>query len=75
MPHCTFSVGSKGFAIPQPAAVPGINCINPCAPAPLMAEGLPADSAMRTARTKPGGTPFAWAAPFTSMLMLAGSSD
>ncbi len=60
------AVGSNGLAIPQPDDVPGINCIRPCAPATLTADGSPADSAMTTARTSPSGTPFSCDAPETS---------
>ena len=41
----------------------------------LTAPGFPADSAMRTARTSPGGTPLSCAAPATSELREAGSSE
>jgi len=47
--------------------VPGINCMSPWAPATLMAEGLPADSAMITARTRPCGTALLAEASVTSV--------
>ena len=63
------------MATPQPAAVPGMSCMSPCAPTTLTAEGSPPDSAITTARTRPTGTPSAAAALETSEFNVAGSSE
>jgi hypothetical protein len=49
--------GSYGFVTPSPAAVPGISCIRPCAPAELVAFGLKPDSCAITAWSSFGSTP------------------
>src|SRR6266702_87462 len=46
--------GSKALT-PAPAAVDGISCMSPCAPAGLTAWALPPDSCWATAASRPAG--------------------
>ena len=51
-----FCIGSELSVTPNRAAVSGISCISPIAPAELIAVGFPALSMPITANTKAGET-------------------
>jgi hypothetical protein len=57
-----FCFGSNGSVTPSPAAVVGMSCMSPWAPARETALGSKPDSARATALTRAGGTLFACAA-------------
>ena len=56
VPPYTFCAGSYAFVTPRPAAVPGINCMRPCAPTFEVAFALNPDSLAMIALTSAGST-------------------